>query len=159
MPSILQGNIFDFFSSETQPCLLVHQANCFHTMGAGIAKEIRTRFPAAYKADLNTPYGASSKLGTFSYATVQNDPAKTIINLYGQHRYGRDKQHTDYAAQTAGFLALKAFALSLSPNPIIYFPYKFGCNLAGGDWGIVYNLISNSFADYTSPVNIVQLPS
>jgi O-acetyl-ADP-ribose deacetylase (regulator of RNase III) len=36
---------------------IIHQANCHCTMGSGIAKFIRERFPKAYEADCKTVKG------------------------------------------------------------------------------------------------------
>jgi O-acetyl-ADP-ribose deacetylase (regulator of RNase III) len=51
--------------------LIIHGCNCFCTMGAGIAKTIKQKFPEAYKADLETEKGDKSKLGEISWAKSQ----------------------------------------------------------------------------------------
>ena len=47
--------------------VIVHGCNCFCTMGAGIAKTIKQKFPTAYQADLATIKGDKTKLGAVSY--------------------------------------------------------------------------------------------
>jgi O-acetyl-ADP-ribose deacetylase (regulator of RNase III) len=37
--------------------LIIHGCNCFGTMGAGIARTIKSQFPVAYTADLDTKKG------------------------------------------------------------------------------------------------------
>jgi len=68
--------------------VIIHGCNCFCQMGAGIAATIKTVFPEAYEADLQTPKGDKEKLGTFSYATVLRDNNEiTIINAYSQYHW------------------------------------------------------------------------
>ena len=64
--------------------VIVHGCNCFCTMGAGIAKQIKNSFPIAYAADLETNKGDRSKLGTCSVAVV-ND--LTVVNAYTQYSW------------------------------------------------------------------------
>ena len=47
--------------------VIVHGCNCMCTMGAGIAKQIKQKFPEAYRVDCQTKKGDRSKLGTISY--------------------------------------------------------------------------------------------
>ena len=117
--------------------VLVHGANCFHTFGAGIAKQIKKVYPGAYTADLDTPYGNDIKLGTYSSYTDGN---VTIVNGYTQFRYGKNfvnvKQHADYDAIRFLFMLISKDFM----GERIGFP-KIGCGLAGGQWGIVSRII------------------
>ena len=79
--------------------VIIHGCNCFCTMGAGIAKGIKSEFPEAYKADVNTAKGSREKLGTFSSATVtRNNYEITIINAYTQHNWRGRGVKADYEA-------------------------------------------------------------
>jgi O-acetyl-ADP-ribose deacetylase (regulator of RNase III) len=79
---------------------IIHGCNCFCTMGAGVARGVREKFPDAYAADLNTVKGDKSKLGLFTYAdckikAIRNvDSGKiisernlTVINAYTQYGF------------------------------------------------------------------------
>lgn len=139
MIELYHGNIF-----EAPVDIIIHQANCFNTMSAGIAKRIKQIFPEAYKVDLATKRGDKNKLGTFSIAASKS---KIIINLYGQYMYGRDKCYTDYRAVKKGLIAIKEFVkgVSDSQGEVIGIPYGMGCVNAGGDWQIVERLIREVF--------------
>ena len=50
-----------------------HCANCFCTMGSGIANQIKKVFPEAYTADLKTVSGDINKFGTFSVGVVNSN--------------------------------------------------------------------------------------
>ena len=59
--------------------LIIHGCNCFCTMGAGIAKTIKEKFPEAYRADLETEKGARSKLGQISWGETKIESGTLII--------------------------------------------------------------------------------
>ena len=50
--------------------LIVHGCNCFCTMGAGIAKQIKKNFPQAFEEDLKTEKGDHGKLGTITFRFI-----------------------------------------------------------------------------------------
>lgn len=124
------------------PCnIIMHQCNTMKTMGAGIAKQIKQRYPEAYRADVRFMMGLSpqSKLGHFSWA--QAEDGRFIVNLYGQLRYGRERRHTDYPALQSALQQAFAWVRNNFTNPIVGLPKGMGCNNAGGDWQIVYDII------------------
>ena len=53
--------------------VIVHGCNCFHEMGAGVAKAIRAAFPEAAAADQETPRGDRRAPGTISVGRVARD--------------------------------------------------------------------------------------
>lgn len=113
--------------------VIVHGCNCFCTMGGGIAKSIRDNFPAAYEVDQQTQRGDRNKLGTISFAEIDN---LIVVNAYTQYRYGRDKRHVDYDAVRDAFRRIKKqFA-----GKRIGYP-RIGAGLAGGDWKVISKII------------------
>ncbi len=152
MIECVSTNIF-----ESSANVIVHQANCFHTMGAGIAKEIKQRYPEAYEADLLTKKGDSTKLGTFSQAHGKD--LRTIVNLYGQYFYGRDKRYTNYEAVYNGLSKVNStFSRLEHPFIVLAIPYKMGCNNAGGSWRVVSAMIYDIFEDSNLKVLICGCP-
>lgn len=140
--------------------VIVHQANCFHAMGKGIAKAIKEAYPEAYKADLETPYGDYNKVGTYSAwyppaVTSLTDPNRhvpIVVNAYAQFGYGAGKRRTDYEALRIILRKLN----SAFPGARMGMP-KIGCGLAGGDWTVVQKIIREELANVD--VTIVFLPS
>lgn len=53
MIKIIKGNLLDEFANNKLDYIF-HNANIRNTFGAGIAKQIKERFPAAYEADCNS---------------------------------------------------------------------------------------------------------
>ncbi len=120
--------------------VIVHGCNCFHTMGGGLAAQIRRHFPEAYKADLATPYGDLSKLGTCSFADVEREGVRfTVANAYTQvHPSGGGGIDVDYDAVRDAMGCLKR----RHAGARIGLP-QIGAGLAGGDWARIEGIIGD----------------
>lgn len=128
-------------------CAIVHQANCFHTMGSGIAMALSVKWPQVYQADLATKHGDRAKMGTFSMAMVEHGLMR-VYNLYSQFRYGRTATHTEYDMMAKG---LRAINEDLD-TPHYYegvfkigIPYRMGCGSAGGNWDYVMHVLEDIY--------------
>ena len=130
--------------------VIIHGCNCQNTMGAGIAKSIKQQFPAAYAADLATEKGSRDKLSTYSSATVDCDGHElTIVNAYTQFHWrspgtkrGDRGFNADYDAIRSVFAAIKSdFAGKRIGYPLI------GAGLAGGDWNVISEIITEELAE------------
>lgn len=122
--------------------VIVHGCNCMCTMGAGIAKMIKTEFPEAYDADLETLKGDKNKLGTCSIG-IHNLANKSvyIVNAYTQFDYKGKGVLVDYLAFESCLKYIKQKFQGLS----IGMP-KIGAGLARGDWEILYKIIEKEFS-------------
>lgn len=131
--------------------VIAHCANCFCTMGAGIALQIKNKYPEAYSADCATTKGDLNKLGTISHTSLSKP---VIVNLYGQFDFrGRrvGKMDLDYNALR---LALRAMKEKFS-GKIFGLP-KIGSDLAGGDWTIIEKIIEEEMrGEFVTIVNYV----
>lgn len=106
--------------------IIVHGCNCQNTMGSGIAREIRTRYPGAYLVDCRTKANDMDKLGTY---TKYDTGTFTIVNAYTQFDYlPRGIDHFDYD----GFTKICGQLATDYPNAKFGFPY-IGMGLAGGN--------------------------
>jgi len=126
---------------------IAHQVNCRGVMGAGIALQIKNKYPEVYDTykvfcNINTvkpPLGKS--------LCVWTKDNHCIINVFGQLGYGRAQQQTDYDALYSGFAtaAEEIRNTFLDGNPCyqipIAIPYGIGCGLAGGDWEKVEEIL------------------
>ena len=131
---IIKGDIIKL-ALAGQFDVIVHGCNCFHTMGAGIAKQIRTAFPDAYEVDLMTKYGDKSKLGTYSMAHIYQYDL-IILNAYTQYYFSGSGRKVHYSAIKSVFEAIK----NQYSGKRIGYP-KIGAGLAGGDWAIISDII------------------
>ena len=122
--------------------VIIHGCNCMCEMGAGIAKAIRSQFPEAYEADLQTEKGSREKLGTITHATVKrNEHEVTVVNAYTQYHYMGSGVLVDYDAVRS---AMRNVKQSFSGKKIGY--PKIGAGLAGGDWEVIAGIIDEELA-------------
>lgn len=139
------GNLLD-----TELTFIIHQVNCQGVMGAGVARQIKEKFPKAweqYKSDL-AAYG-DLNLGSYSYAS---DNGKIIFSIFGQDNYGRDKCYTDYTALRRGIRKAiidyrNAYNVKSFVQLVLAVPYGLGCGLGGGDWCKVRGLLEDIECD------------
>lgn len=128
----------------------IHQANCFHVMGGGIALYIREKYPELYKADLaHGKRGDSSRLGKFSTVKCHDD--KQGYNMYGQYNLGMWARQTDYEAVYKGLSAIRDHAIECNVLRL-GLPKNMGCVLGGGSWRVVRAIIDDIFE--TSPIEL-----
>ena len=143
--SMDKTNLLRWLVEQKEPAGMFHQVNCFHTMGAGIARQIALKFPEAYDADKDTPYGVRSKLGTFSFTEAKDYPNKFIYNLYSQFTIGHGKQ-TLYDSVAEGLEKIRIHAISKGLTKL-GMPYNMGCTLGGGNWSIVKAIVNSVFLE------------
>lgn len=142
---IINGNLIDIIKNGKCDVAL-HVVNCKHTMGSGVALALKNEFPVVYEADLKTRKGDFNKLGTNSIAELDIRPSidyTIVVNMYAQYNFGGDQRNLDY---TAFEMCIKKVANQFS-DQIIAYPYLMGCDRAGGDWGIVSEIIHAHFHD------------
>lgn len=122
--------------------VLIHGCNCQCTMGAGIAKSIKTLFPEAYEADCQTKKGDREKLGTISQASVVRGGIKlTIVNAYTQFHWRGTGVKADYDAIRSAMQVIKR---EYSGHRIGY--PLIGAGLASGDWSVIEEIIKVELA-------------
>jgi O-acetyl-ADP-ribose deacetylase (regulator of RNase III) len=147
-----KGNLLDLAEAGDFD-VIVQGCNCFNTMGGGIAREIRERYPYAARIDAETKKGDYNKLGNwteseagdyFDTATFSRnnkfqvgDPKRfTIINAYTQYNMS---QGTDVFEYLAFQLILEKLAF-VYPGKRFGLPY-IGCGLAGGEQETIVDMI------------------
>ena len=150
----IQGDLIEL-AQEGCFDVIIHGCNCFCSMGAGIAKNMREVFPAAMKADLLTEKGDKEKLGTYSRAVVyQHFQPLTIINAYTQYHYNGTSPLVNYDAVETVFKKIKQDYTGKK----IGYP-KIGAGLAGGDWEVLRKIIDQALEgeDHTCVTYQVQV--
>ena len=137
---IKQGDLF-----TTDAAYICHQVNCMGRMGSGIAKTIREKFPTAYEEYYQMCRYTNRPSELLGYSQIVNTRGKMIVNLFAQERYGFDgRQYTDYDAFRRCLQMLKR---SIAWNNRIAFPYGIGCGLGGGDWEVIFQMLTEELAD------------
>jgi O-acetyl-ADP-ribose deacetylase (regulator of RNase III) len=137
---IIENDILDDLDpTPEEPVVILHGCNCFHTMGAGIAKYLSEKYPQVLNADKLTNYGVPEKLGTISVAEIQ--PHFHIVNCYTQFSYGSKGVYADYKAIRE---SLEEVARRYDERWRIR-TVKIGCGLAKGNWDKVSSIMCNTF--------------
>lgn len=158
------GDLLDQVDLE----LIAHQVNCQGKMGAGIAAQLASRYPAMYRCYRRLCVSTGTSLmGTFAAISsdgrvmrlnrlMENDPCM-VINVFAQRRPGRGLM-TDYAAFERAFTKLHAEMVARG-YATLGVPHGIGCGLAGGDWDVIYGILERIFArDDRVTLYIVKLP-
>ena len=158
---VIDGNLLDFPNDINA---IAHSCNTMHIMGAGIAKQIKDRYPEAYEADwkaFNHEYDHNGQyvhwLGKFSKAKINGD--KYIYNMYNQASIGSGSRQVHYEKFWQALKKVEQDLYEMNVNkheydgsapPILGLPYGISCGLAGGNWGIIKAMIDDIFLD--SPI-------
>ena len=154
MPIIVKDGLLQYATEH----IIGHQVNGLGVMGAGVARDIKSNFPHAfrsYQSYVRNHPTPDSLLGKnlmvappgqelYTYDTSCGEPI--IANLFGQARISRTEKMTDYTAIRSALQHLKGFAQIYGLS--VALPYKIGCNLGGGDWDTVEAIIRDVFHDY-----------
>ncbi len=128
---------------------LVHGVNADGKMGAGLAAQVKKRYPHAYQ-DYRSAYNRE-KLMLGSITGEKVNDRFYVINAVTQLMPGAWRRQTDYGALQAAFGALIQYA-AVSEDArdvpmIISFP-KIGCGLGGGKWEEVQKRIEAAVPPY-----------
>lgn len=122
--------------------VILHVCNDRGVMGSGVALTVKTEIPEAYKAYRNS----SHKLGTVSFGG-------RVVNMVAQHNYGYDGlKYLNYGALAECLIGIQDLLIDLESIEGIEklrvgIPYKMGAHRAGGDWGIISEMIEFIFKD------------
>lgn len=127
---------------DVQTGIIVHGCNCQGVMGAGIAFEVKNRFPMAFHEYDRVHRSRGLKLGEICFAEVA--PNKFIINVNTQEGYSRIGRQVSYDAIADSFTEVVKFAKTIETHRgtklEIIFP-MIGAGLGGGDWNIISAII------------------
>lgn len=140
-----KGNLLDMAENGDFD-IIVQGCNCFNTMGGGIAREIRERYPVVASVDMETLKGDYNKLGNWTECDVIAGDLGyvsnfTVINAYTQYNMSRGDDVFEYVAFD---LILQKLVFNFGDKRI-GLPY-IGMGLAGGNKHQILHMIS-AFAE------------
>ena len=140
MLNIVSGDLVDMAKNGEFDAIF-HGCNCFHTMGGGIARQIKREFPQAYEADLNTLHADPNKIGTAS--VTQTPSGLQIVNCYTQYKYGTTQKHFIESALQVILDKTVLILNEFKPTTRLHYGFPLiGCGLAGGDPVIVTEMLT-----------------
>lgn len=130
-----KGNLLDL-AEAGEFDVVVQGCNCFNTMGGGIAREIRERYPNVASVDMETVQGDYNKLGTWTECGAGEKSRFTILNCYTQYNMSRGNDVFEYTA----FQLICQKLVHAYGDKRIGLPY-IGMGLAGGDKESIMEII------------------
>lgn len=118
--------------------LLMHVCNCQGSMGSGIAWQIKSEIPEAYRS-----YKHHQSVNNGVILGKISSGGK-VINLHAQEFYGTDgKRYLDYEALASTLEQTNKCLAKYPRETKIALPYLMGCDRAGGNWNIVSSMVDN----------------
>lgn len=129
-----KGNLLDL-AEAGEFDIVVQGCNCFNTMGGGIAREIRERYPEVAYVDFKTEKGDYHKLGNWTECDAGRF---TILNCYTQYNMSRGNDVFEYTA----FQLILQKILHCYGTKRVGFPY-LGMGLAGGNPDIIIPMLED----------------
>lgn len=131
-----KGNLLDL-AEAGEFDVVVQGCNCFNTMGGGIAREIRERYPQVAQVDQETERGDYNKLGNWTEAREHtNGHWFTVVNAYTQYNMSTGKDVFEYTA----FALILQKLVHAYGDKRIGLPY-IGMGLALGNRDIIMPMI------------------
>lgn len=137
--------------TELSSGVLFHQVNCRGVMGGGIAYAFARKWPELEEKyrQLCEEFNCDKTrlLGKVWTYGVNKD--LVIANVFGQGDVSRSERMTSYDATVNAFERIQR-SVARTPNGMfarlpLYFPFKMGCGLGGGDWAIYSAIIDRYF--------------
>lgn len=124
----------------------VHQTNIWGIMGAGIAAQIREKYPKVNKeyVDWCENHAKDGLIGTIFVCKAED--GSRICNMFSQNVVARDATLTNYGAFKE---CLKLLHEYMEKRDIrsVGFPKYIGCGIAGGNWSVIEPLIRKEFEE------------
>jgi len=139
--------------------VLAHVVNTQGVMGAGIAAQIRKKWPSVYDhykklLEVSTRKGSWCLGGSYNVPTGPGtDPSLIVCNLFAQDSIERGKRNLNYEALYTALEHCKAEMKNLKLYSLAI-PYKMGAGLAGGDWNIVLAMVMSIFENDPEEFNL-----
>ena len=158
----VEGSLFDGLPEYS---VIMHQVNCLGIAGAGVALQVKNKFPKWYD-DYHT-YCSWFKGGSFAADRTQDllgtfhqhkvSDKLIICSAFGQLGIAKDKPVTDYNAWKRIMRMVERQTRyvneKMGMNWTVHIPHMMGCGLGGGDWDRMRELLGFYFGD--SPVQLV----
>ncbi|WPJ72115.1 hypothetical protein DEEACLCL_00098 [Salmonella phage CRW-SP2] len=109
-----------------------HGANCWSTMGAGIAKFVARDFPEVFDADRNDPRGPEQRLGGMSYAYSHKGGGIWGFNLYTQFYPGPNARIPSLISAVQSLFEQAHEILEADKDATLYIGFPaIGCGIGG----------------------------
>jgi O-acetyl-ADP-ribose deacetylase (regulator of RNase III) len=156
--TIIDGDLLD---QKTD--VIAHQVNCLGVMGAGVAAQIKNKYPDVYEGYKNFCHDELERMGTLQtkyllgkcMVVISDDGSPVVANLFGQDRCDSSRRITNYDAIYDALTGLRGIMENHKWKSVA-FPYGMSCGLGRGSWNIIYAMICDIFENSDIEVQIVK---
>lgn len=136
--------------------IICHQVNEYGVMGAGIAKQIKDKYPKAFADYTKAIKGKTIKGKNPPLFALSKQPDGVVVaNMFTQRNGETDLELLRNAVVFLGMQIIDLFVTKLKFNEMtgVFFdrpfrvgiPYKYGCGIAKGDWESVLKIWEDVF--------------
>jgi O-acetyl-ADP-ribose deacetylase (regulator of RNase III) len=124
--------------------VIIHGVNTLGLFNAGIAKQIRYKYPSVY-LDYMDNYSKYS-LGDIHISVADENKYLNVIHAFNQSSIGRDpsRRYISYDAVFESFTKINTLCHVGNINTV-YFP-MIGSGLANGKWSIIEKIIETTLS-------------
>ena len=125
--------------------IICHQVNEYGVMGAGIAKQIKEKYPKAFDDYTKAIKEAKGKGKNLPMFVLSKQPDSVVVaNMFTQRNGETNLEILRNAVVFLGMQIIDLFITKLKLNEMtgifvdrpfrVGIPYKYGCGIAKGDW-------------------------
>ena len=142
---------------DVEEGIICHQVNCIGVMKAGLAKQVKARWPDVFKQYASLCQSCKDMPGQLlgKVQDIAVSDKLVIANCFGQVYPGNGLM-TCYEAWKHIITQLLDAASYFGSNAI-HLPYMVGCGLAGGDWKVMSEVLENGFKGHDVEVMLHKL--
>jgi O-acetyl-ADP-ribose deacetylase (regulator of RNase III) len=140
--SYVDGNVFD-----SDADVIAHGVNCMGAFGAGVAKQIRNRYPEVYRAYITKHTFEGWKLGDCQIVTLE-DNSRQVANLATQFGYGYKRGQKVLVSYDALRYSIRSLFKYCANNNLSLAMPQIGAGLAGGDWNTIKGILEEEARAY-----------
>lgn len=145
--------------SKEEVNVILHCCNDMNVMGAGVARALFEMWPEVKSMyHFHFENDKKCKLGDIHYVKVENQVF--VGNIIGQHCIREDEEGNPpvrYWAIEQAFENVVENILNKDSDVNVNIPYLMGCDLAGGKWEKIEELIHKHFIANEIPVYVYDL--
>lgn len=129
----------DIFTTKCN--IIAHGVNCRGVFNAGIAQQIRRKFPKAFESYISKYADTGWQCGDVQVVKISQELDKYIANLATQYDYGRNGKYASaiYIEECLNKLIEHSLKRGLSIATV-----RLGCGLGGLNWEEIQEIFEKS---------------
>ena len=143
MGKIIVHEHSNVLAAQGERILIAHVVNDLGVMGAGLAKQMRAKWPGVYHQyrEFVHLHRRESLLGTVQFVQVQEQPHLVVANCFAQHGIRSLTNLTPFSLDAFRTCLAEVGRDAVTNQLEVHMPYGIGAGLAGGKWSEIEHVI------------------